>query len=62
MKSFSVSLLLFLSSFLNAQNIPLYVGSYTGADSEGIYTYDFNYKTGELSNKKLIIKIERHEK
>jgi len=58
MKSFSVSLLLFLSSFLNAQNIPLYVGSYTGADSEGIYTYDFNYKTGELSNKKLIIKIE----
>ncbi len=58
MKNISVFLFLFLSLFLNAQTIPLYVGTYTGSDSEGIYTYDFNYKTGELSNKNLIVKIE----
>ena len=38
---------------LTAQNIPLYVGTYTNAESKGIYYYDFNTKTGELTNKKL---------
>lgn len=41
----------------SAQNIPLYVGTYTDSDagSEGIYRYDFNLKTGELTNKKLAV-------
>lgn len=39
----------------SAQNIPLYVGTYTDADSKGIYLYDFNLKTGELTNKKLAV-------
>jgi 6-phosphogluconolactonase len=44
----------------SAQNIPLYVGTYTDADSgsEGIYRYDFNLKTGEITNKKLVAKTE----
>lgn len=43
------------SSFLSAQNIPLYVGTYNGENSKGIYYYDFNTNTGELTNKKLAI-------
>lgn len=39
----------------SSQNIPLYVGTYTDADSEGIYLYDFNLKTGALTNKKLAV-------
>jgi 6-phosphogluconolactonase len=41
----------------SAQNIPLYVGTYTDSDSgsKGIYLYDFNLKTGELTNKKLAV-------
>lgn len=42
-------------SIASAQNIPLYVGTYTDADSEGIYRYDFNLKTGELTHKKLAV-------
>ena len=38
-------------SIASAQNIPMYVGTYTDANSEGIYRYDFNLKTGELTNK-----------
>lgn len=52
------SLIVFLFccfSTIYAQNIPLYVGTYTDADSEGIYLYDFNLKTGELTNKKLAV-------
>lgn len=43
-------------SIVFAQNIPMYVGTYTDTDSEGIYRYDFNLKTGELTNKKLAVK------
>ena len=39
----------------SAQNIPLYVGTYTATESEGIYRYDFNLKTGELNNKMLAV-------
>lgn len=39
--------------FTNAQNTPLYVGTFTTEDSEGIYLYGFNTDTGELSNKTL---------
>jgi len=50
--------LLFLSaSLFNCTNphIPLYVGTYTNGDSEGIYQFDFNTETGELTNKQLAI-------
>jgi len=46
----------FCFSIVSAQNIPMYVGTYTDADSEGIYLYDFNLKTGGLTNKKLAVK------
>jgi 6-phosphogluconolactonase len=54
-----ISIIFIISSLLlNAQNIPLYVGTYTGDDSEGIYYYSFNQKTGEFSNKTLAVKTE----
>ncbi|WP_298237560.1 lactonase family protein [uncultured Algibacter sp.] len=34
-------------------NTTLYVGTYTNGDSEGIYQFQFNTETGELSNKHL---------
>ncbi|WP_298530978.1 lactonase family protein [uncultured Algibacter sp.] len=43
----------FLSS--KAQNIDLYVGTYTKRDSKGIYKLNFNTETGVLNNKKLVI-------
>lgn len=55
MKIYSFIFLFFCFSIASAQNIPLYVGTYADADSEGIYLYDFNLKTGELSNKKLAV-------
>ncbi|MDP2068005.1 MAG: lactonase family protein [Lutibacter sp.] len=55
MKSSLLLVLFFYFSMASAQNIPLYVGTYTDADSEGIYLYDFNLKTGELTNKKLAV-------
>ena len=50
-------LLIFTISFLNsrAQNIPLYVGTYTNGDSQGIYQLQFNT---ELSNLTLAINID----
>ncbi|ALJ05909.1 hypothetical protein APS56_12550 [Pseudalgibacter alginicilyticus] len=41
-----------------AQELPLYVGTYTNGDSEGIYKFSFNTETGILSNKKLAIKTQ----
>lgn len=38
-----------------AQNISLYVGTYTNGDSEGIYQLQFNTETGILSNLKVAI-------
>ncbi|MDO9138150.1 MAG: lactonase family protein [Lutibacter sp.] len=55
MKSPLLIVLFFCFSIASAQNIPLYVGTYTDTDSEGIYLYDFNQKTGELSNRKLAV-------
>ena len=56
MMKFSLFILLFSSfSIASAQNIPMYAGTYTDADSEGIYRYDFNLKTGELTNKILAV-------
>lgn len=55
MKSSFLIVLFFCFSTASAQNIPLYVGTYTDESSEGIYRYDFNLKTGELTNKKLAV-------
>ncbi len=41
-----------------AQNIRLYVGTYTQGDSEGIYQLEFNTENGSLSNKQLAINID----
>jgi len=50
-------LLLLLSSTMMAQNIQLYVGTYTNTNSKGIYYYDFNLNTGDLTNKKLATEV-----
>ncbi len=36
--------------YCKAQNIPLYIGTYTDGSSKGIYQAKFNSQTGELSN------------
>ena len=41
-----------------AQTIPLYVGTYTNENSEGIYQLQFNTETGELANMELAIHID----
>ncbi|HKK12322.1 MAG TPA: lactonase family protein [Flavobacteriaceae bacterium] len=41
-----------------AEKIPLYVGTYTSGDSEGIYRFQFNSETGELSDMQLAVKTE----
>ncbi|NMH87066.1 lactonase family protein [Flavivirga algicola] len=43
---------------IQAQNIHLYVGTYTQGDSEGIYQLEFNTENGNLSNKQLAINID----
>ena len=57
MKTTFLSLFMIFSLISNAQNIPLYVGTYTDETSEGIYCYDFNIETGEISNQKLAAKV-----
>jgi len=54
MKQLFNTLFLFVGVVTSAQNIPLYLGTYTDETSEGIYYYNFNTKTGELSNQKLV--------
>lgn len=44
---FGMLVILFTSC---SKNIPLYVGTYTSGESEGIYKLDFNTETGELNN------------
>lgn len=53
---FFVSIFMFLNS--KAQNIPLYIGTSTNGDSEGIYKIQFNTETGELSDQTLAINID----
>ena len=47
-------------SLLNCKNqlAPIYVGTYTNGESEGIYKFDFNTKTGELNNFQLVAKTK----
>lgn len=55
MKTIFAFIFVLSSQLLSAQNIPLYVGTYNESGSKGIYYYDFNSETGELTNKKLAI-------
>lgn len=49
----------FLSTvIIYAQNIPLYVGTFTNENAQGIYQYQFNTETGVISNEILAIEIE----
>ncbi len=56
MKSFFTLLFLSISTLFFAQNIPMYVGTNNGA--EGIYRFEFNPLSGELSNSQLVTKVE----
>jgi len=55
--NFKILLTALIFSFANcyAQNVPLYVGTFTTDGSEGIYLYNFNTTTGALSNKTLAV-------
>lgn len=48
-------LFIFFNCDSDAQNVSLYIGTYTNGDSEGIYKLEFNTETGELSNKQLAV-------
>ncbi|WP_372754283.1 lactonase family protein [Mariniflexile sp.] len=50
--------LLIVTATSNAQNVAMYVGTYTKGTSEGIYKLQFNTKTGELSELQLAITTE----
>lgn len=41
------------------KTIPLTIGTYTKANSEGVYQADFNVKTGAITNLNLIAKVEQ---
>ena len=59
MKSFLIiPCIAFIIFNCNAQKHTLYVGTYTKGDSEGIYRYDFDSKTGILDNKQLAAKTK----
>lgn len=54
-------LLIVLLTFLSCkqeQTIPLYIGTYTSGNSEGIYKLQFNTETGELKNLSLTATID----
>ena len=57
MKITFFSLFMIFSLISKAQNIPLYVGTYTDETSEGIYCYNFNTETGEITSQKLAAKV-----
>jgi 6-phosphogluconolactonase len=52
--------LLITLSFLNCkpQTVPMYIGTYTNGESEGIYQLQFNTENGELTNLNLVASIE----
>ncbi len=49
MNSALIVLLCTISLLISAQNYYLYIGTYTRAPGEGIYIYEFNSKTGDLT-------------
>lgn len=58
MKHFGVLAMILCIAKCYTQNIPLYVGTYTKGDSEGIYRLNFNTNTGKLDNLELAINID----
>lgn len=44
---------------MDKQTIPLTIGTYTHATSQGIYQTDFNTQTGELHNLRVVAKVEQ---
>ena len=48
----------FVGLSMVAQEVPLYVGTFSDASSEGIYRYNFNTETGKISNKALAVKAD----
>ncbi len=62
MKLFPLFALLLVIAFgcnqTNRQETTLWIGTYTGGSSEGIYNVDFNTVTGELTNLKLAFKVD----
>ncbi len=57
MKSLLTLLLILFSLVFKAQTIPMYVGGYTDGEGEGIYLFQFNTVTGDLTDHKLVAKI-----
>jgi len=57
---FKLSLLIFAICFLSCkqETSVLYVGTYTDGESEGIYQFEFNSETGELTKNQLSITTE----
>ncbi|WP_242133715.1 lactonase family protein [Aestuariivivens marinum] len=55
---FLIALTIILSFSCKNNSIPLYIGTYTDGESEGIYSFKFNMETGELINKTLVAKTE----
>jgi len=53
-KYFCACLMLFFSTNIWAQVSPLYIGSYTGNGSDGVYVYDFDQNTGTFTLNKSI--------
>lgn len=51
-------MLAFSNASFNAQNIPLYVGTYNNSDYKGIYHLKFDTKSGELNELQLAIATE----
>ena len=55
----AIPLLAFFTFFNTfGQDVPLYVGTYTGGESQGIYRLNFNTKSGALSDLKLAMAID----
>lgn len=48
----------FLSCKQRSKSIPLYVGTYTSGESEGIYKLQFNTTTGNFNNLELVANID----
>lgn len=51
-------LICFSTAFVFSQNVPLYVGTFANENSKGIYLYQFNTKTGQLTNGRLATETE----
>ncbi|MGC6431075.1 MAG: lactonase family protein [Jejuia sp.] len=58
MKYKLITLLFFNYFFIEAQDLQLYIGTFTNENSKGIYKATFNSETGDLSTPELAISID----